>query len=102
MSSARVFFTDFKKRVDLVDHNVNIIDFERLGVYPIIIRWIKSFLTDGEQCVKVGNCNSSWKKTNGGLPQGTKLGPLLSPIKVNSLDLKTLFLLFLYNCREPP
>jgi hypothetical protein len=32
----------------------------------VIIRWIKSFLTDREQCVRVGNCKSSWKKTNGG------------------------------------
>jgi hypothetical protein len=73
--SARVFFADFKKGFDLVDHNVIITEFERLGVHPIIICWIKSFLTDREQCVRVGNCKSSWKKTNGGLPQGTKLGP---------------------------
>ena len=83
--SARVFFADFKKGFDLVDHNVIITEFERLGVHPVIIRWIKSFLTDREQCVRVGNCKSSWKKTNGGLPQGTKLGPLLFAIMVNSL-----------------
>jgi hypothetical protein len=29
-----------------------------------------------EQCVRVGTSMSSWKKTNGGLPQGRKLGPL--------------------------
>ena len=83
--SARVFFADFKKGFDLVDHNVIITEFEWLGVHPVIIRWIKSFLTDREQCVRVGNCKSSWKKTNGGLPQGTKLGPLLFAIMVNSL-----------------
>jgi hypothetical protein len=69
---ARVFFADFKKRFDLVDHNDIFTDFERLGVNPIIIRWIKSFLADREHCVRVGNCKSSWKKTNTGLPQGTK------------------------------
>jgi hypothetical protein len=83
--SARVFFADFKKGFDLVDYNVIITEFERLGVNPVTMRWIKSFLTDREQCVRVGNCKSSGKKTNGGLPQGTKLGPLLFPIMVNSL-----------------
>ncbi|CAB4039247.1 Hypothetical predicted protein, partial [Paramuricea clavata] len=53
--SARVFFADFKMGFDLVDHNVIITDFERLGVHPVIIRWIKSFLTDREQCVKIGD-----------------------------------------------
>ena len=53
--SARVFFADFKKGFDLVDHNVIITEYERLGVHPVIIRWIKSFLTDREQCVRVGN-----------------------------------------------
>jgi hypothetical protein len=83
--SARVFFADFKKGFDLVDHNVIITEFERVGVHPVIIRWIKAFLTDREQCVRVGNCKSSWKKANGGLPQGTKLGPLQFAIMVNSL-----------------
>ena len=46
---------------------------------------IKDFLTDREQCVKLGNSISSWKKLNGGLPQGTKLGPLLFIILINSL-----------------
>ena len=55
------------------------------GVHPAIVRWIKSFLTDREQCVRMGNGKSPWKKINGRLPQGTKLGPLLFAIMVNSL-----------------
>jgi hypothetical protein len=34
--SARVFFADFKKGFDLVDHNVIITEFERLGVHPVM------------------------------------------------------------------
>jgi hypothetical protein len=77
--SVRIFFVDFKKGFDLVDHNV-IVD-----VCPVFIRWIKSFLTSREQCVKIGSSTSSWKPVNGCLPQGIKLGPLLFAILVNSL-----------------
>ena len=52
---------------------------------PVIIRWIKSLLTSREQCVKIRSSTSLWKSVNGGLPQGTKLGPLLFAILVNSL-----------------
>ena len=83
--SARLFFADFKKGFDLVDHNVMIRELENLGVHPAIVRWIKAFLSNREQCVRIENSYSSWKKTNGGLPQGTKLGPLLFAVLVNSL-----------------
>ena len=47
--------------------------------------FIKGLLSNREQCVRIGNASSSWKKTNGGLPQGTKLGPLLFAVLINSL-----------------
>ena len=83
--SARQFFADFRKGFDIVDHNVIIAELENLGIRPVIVRWIKDFLTDREQCVKLGNSISSWKKLNRGLPQGTKLGPLLFIISFSLL-----------------
>jgi hypothetical protein len=62
--TARLFFADFKKGFDLVDHNVIIKELTLLGTHPSIIRWIKAFLCDREQCVRVGTSMSSWKKTN--------------------------------------
>ena len=58
----------------MVDYNVIVKELACLGVQPVVIRWIKAFLSNREQCVRVGISKSSWKKTNGGLPQGTKLG----------------------------
>ena len=52
---------------------------------PAVIRWTRSFLTSREQCVKIGSSASSWKHVNGGLPQGTKLGPLLFAVLINPL-----------------
>ena len=83
--TARLFFADFKKSFDLVDHNVIIKELTLLGTHPSIIRWIKAFLCDREQCVRVGTSMSSWKKTNGVLPQSTKLGPLWFAVLINFL-----------------
>ena len=83
--SVRIFFADFKKGFDLVDHNVIIDELIKLQVNPAVIRWIRSFLTSREQCVKIGSSASSWKHVNGGLPQGTKLGPLLFAVLINPL-----------------
>ena len=81
----RIFFADFEKGFDLVDHNVVVDELQKLQVNPAIIRWIKSFLSWREQSVKIGFSTSTWKRANGGLPQGTKLGPFLFSVLVNSL-----------------
>ena len=84
-SSAWLLFADFRKGFDLVDDSAIITELGNLGVQPVIIRWIRSSLADREQCIKIDSCKSSWKKVNGGLPQRTKLGPLLFAILINSL-----------------
>ncbi|CAB4005695.1 Hypothetical predicted protein, partial [Paramuricea clavata] len=73
------------KGFDLVDDSVIINELGNLNVHPVLTRWIKAFLTNRQQCVKVDCHESSWKTANGGLPQGTYLGPLLFAILVNPL-----------------
>lgn len=72
--SARLFFADFRKGFDPVNHNIIIHELVNINVHPVIVRW-KSFLTNREQCVRIGKSISSWKTINGGLPQGPNLGP---------------------------
>jgi hypothetical protein len=57
---ARLFFADFRKGFDLVNHNFIIGELRNLQVHPAIIRWIKSFLTGREQSVKLATASSSW------------------------------------------
>ena len=83
--SVRIFFADFGKGFDIVDHNVLKDELVKIGVHLGIHRWIRDFLTNREKCVQIQSSCSSWKKMNGGLPQGSKLGPLLFAILVNNL-----------------
>lgn len=83
--SVRAFFADFSKGFDLVDHNVLCAELVALDIHPAIVRWIRSFLTKRSQCVRINNTVSDYKVLNGGIPQGTKLGPILFAILVNSL-----------------
>ena len=56
-----------------------------MGVHEATIRWIGSFLTDRSQRVRIGQVYSQPVTPNGGIPQGTKLAPLLFAILVNNL-----------------
>ena len=62
----------------------------RLDIQPALVRWVKSFLTNRTQCVRI-YVTSEYKKVNGGIPQGTKLGLLLFAILVNPLVDNSLF-----------
>ena len=44
---------------------------------------IKSYLTDREQRVRIGNVRSSWKTTIKGVPQGSVLGPIFCNVFIN-------------------
>ena len=42
-TSIRIFFADFSKGFDLVDHNVLLEELHVLNVHPSIVRWIGAF-----------------------------------------------------------
>ena len=52
-NSARICFIDYTKAFDLIDHNILIIKFERLGLDCWIINWLRDYLSDIEQRVKL-------------------------------------------------
>ena len=74
----RMFFSDFSKGLDLVDHNVLLHELDNLDVDPHLVRWIAAFLNNRIQRARVGAALSPPIQLNGGTPQGTKLAP--SPV----------------------
>ena len=82
----RVFFADFKTGFDLIDH---LILMEKLStkynLHWSLLRWVASFLQGRAQVTRVGALVSAPLYLNGGIPQGTKLSPVLFAVMVNDL-----------------
>ncbi|XP_020906728.1 uncharacterized protein LOC110244842 [Exaiptasia diaphana] len=56
-----------------------------MGARTSIIRWVCSFLSLRRQAVKLNGVLSKWAQVHAGVPQGTKLRPILFLIMVNDL-----------------
>jgi len=69
---------DLSAAFDTIDHNILT---ERLqhkyGITGNALRWFKSYLSDRTQSVAINDIESSKKTLKYGVPQGSKLGPVL-------------------------
>ena len=83
--AVRDFLLDFAKAFDLIDHNILLSKLIDLNVPVTIFNWIKSFLTERRQRVKLGSCFSNWRAINGGVSKGSVLGPVLFLVMINDL-----------------
>ncbi|CAB3983257.1 RNA-directed DNA polymerase from mobile element jockey [Paramuricea clavata] len=69
-------------------HNLLILKLLDRGVRSSLLPWIINFLTNRRHRVKLGGKTSDWLPMNAGVPQGTKLGPILFLAMINDLDVK--------------
>ena len=83
----RIYMLDFSKDFDRIDFNILMQKLINMRVHPFLINWIANFLTDRSQRTRIGSNFSSWRTTNGRVPEWTKLGPLLFLIMVNDLNI---------------
>jgi hypothetical protein len=69
--SARCPFIDFSKAFYHVDHETVLNKLSEWGTDVIFLRWMRSYLYNRRQRVKIGNAVSTWSRPNGGMPQGS-------------------------------
>ena len=75
--SSCIAFLDLHKAFDSLDHTLLLQRLNNLGVWGKEMTWFSSYLSDRKQCVKCGGIFSEWNTINGGIPQGSTLGPQL-------------------------
>ena len=75
-----VIYIDFEKAFDRVPHNRLIIKLFSYNINEDIIKWIKTYLENRVQRVKITSCFSNWANVVSGIPQGVHLLLLISYI----------------------
>ena len=73
----RVFVLDFSKAFDRIDY-ILLRKLATMDVPQILVNWVRSFLTNRKQRVKLNSFVSDWRAVNGGVLQGTVLDPIFS------------------------
>lgn len=83
----RIIFLDFRKAFDLNNHNKLLEPFFKIGVGRELVAWFASYLQGRFKTTTFQGEESNLKRIYGGVPQGTKLGPISFILKLNDLSM---------------
>uniref|UniRef100_A0A3Q3EUW8 Reverse transcriptase domain-containing protein n=1 Tax=Labrus bergylta TaxID=56723 RepID=A0A3Q3EUW8_9LABR len=87
-------FIDLKKAFDTINHDRLINKLERYGIRGVVLNWLRSYLHNRQQFVKLGEYTSSCLDIACGVPQGSVMGPIIFILYINDICKTSNILIF--------